>query len=240
MPNEDGHNLVLHLQRHGRLTLLHDDAIVTAGIGDIIIADDSLPYAIDISDANDCLIFQMPVSHLGDRYRCDDWHGLLLPAGDPNVAFFDYILRGLWNNRDEFGDIDDAMGEVLSGAARVVCGSGSRGSTDEGCGVSPVAFALRHLDNPQLGTATICHATGLSSRAVQKAFLREVGLTPTAFINERRLQRSAERLVTSDASTITHIALDVGFNDPAFFSRCFRRRYGVTPREWRSKHGRPA
>lgn len=234
--NQDGHNIVLHLQRRGRLTLVHDSDVVTAGVGDIVIADDSRPYTIDISDANDCLIFQMPVSRLGGGYHGGEWHGRRLRAGDPNVAFFDYVLRGLWGHRDTFGNIDEDMGEVLADAALIVCRSGMRIAESGPPGCSPVEFALRHLDNPELGTATISDATGLSPRAVQKAFLRDAGLTPTAFINERRLERASELLAATEPRTITEIALDVGFNDPAFFSRCFRRRFGATPREWRTQH----
>jgi len=231
--NQDGHNILLHLQCRGRLILLHDGGVTTAGVGDIVIADDSRPYAIDISESNDCLIFQMPASRLGGDYCHGDWHGRLLPAGEPNAAFFDYMVRGLWERRDQFCDIDDAMGDVLTEAALVICRSaGYRpGAGQSKC--SPVEFTLRHLAHPDLGTAMICEATGLSPRAVQKAFLRDAGMTPTTFINERRLERSAELLAGAGTRTITEIALEVGFNDPAFFSRCFRRRFGVPPRQWK-------
>jgi len=81
----------------------------------------------------------------------------------------------------------------------------------------------------------ICEATGLSPRAVQKAFLRHAALTPTAFIAERRLARAADLLGEGDGRSITDVALEVGFNDPAFFSRCFRRRFGIAPRDWRGR-----
>jgi AraC-like DNA-binding protein len=238
--NQDGHNLVLHLLRRGRLTLEHDHNVASAGAGDIIIADDIHPYGIEISDANDCLIFQLPVSRLGDAYGTGNWHGRTLRAGDPNVGFLDHVFRGLWEHREQFGNIDASMGSVLTEAAVITCRSaGSQADKIEGA-CSPVEFALRHLDNPELGTTAICEASGLSPRAVQKAFLRETGLTPTAFINERRLDRSAELIAAADARTITEIALHVGFNDPAFFSRCFRRRFAMTPREWRARMGNSA
>jgi len=231
--NQDGHNVVLHLLRKGRLSLEHDRHVVTAGIGDIVIADDCSPYAIEISDANDCLILQMPAALFGESYQAASWHGRVLRAGDPNVGFFDYILRGLWGRREQFGEIDDGMGDVLAQAALIACRSAINAPCEEQSGSSPVEFALRHFDNPELGTTTICQATGLSHRAVQKAFLRETGQTPTAFITERRLEQSARLIATADAATITEIALDVGFNDPGFFSRCFRRRFGLSPTEWR-------
>jgi AraC-like DNA-binding protein len=41
-------------------------------------------------------------------------------------------------------------------------------------------------------------------------------------------------LKCSGSTTVTEIAFDVGFSDSAFFSRCFRRRFGVSPTQWRA------
>jgi AraC-like DNA-binding protein len=69
---------------------------------------------------------------------------------------------------------------------------------------------------------------------VQKAFARRAGATPTGFITDMRLQRAAEMLTCSGSTTVTEIAFEVGFSDSAFFSRCFRRRFGVSPTQWRA------
>ena len=233
--NQSGHNLVLHLQHRGHLTLLHEGGAVSCGAGDVVIVDDSQSYALDISDANDCLIFQLPVARLGADYRRVDWHGRLLRAGNPNLGFFEYVMKGLWGHCDRFGDIDDAMGGVLTEAALVICKEAAKIADADQRACSPVEFALRHLTDPGMGTARISEATGLSPRAVQKAFLREVGLSPTMFVNERRLERSARLLAVDDGRTITEIAFDLGYNDAAFFSRCFRRRFGVSPSEWKNR-----
>jgi len=62
------------------------------------------------------------------------------------------------------------------------------------------------------------------------------GHHPSAFIQERRLARASEKLVAYPEATITEIAFDHGFNDSAYFARCFRRRHGVTPREFRIRN----
>lgn len=231
--NQDGHNVVLHLLRKGRMSLEHDRNVVTAGIGDIVIADDCRPYAIEISDANDCLIMQMPAALLGESYQASSWHGRVLRAGDPNVGFFDYMLRGLWGRREQFCEIDDGMGDVLAQAALIACRSAVSAPCEEQSSGSPVEFALRHFDNPELRTTTICHATGLTPRAVQKAFLRETGQTPTAFITERRLEQSARLIANTEAATITEVAFAVGYSDSAYFSRKFRDYFGTAPSQFR-------
>lgn len=233
--NRDGHNVLLHLQRRGRLTMLHGDEAVSGGMGDILIADDSRPYAIDISDANECLILQVPAALLGDHIGLGGLHGRLLPGQDPHVAFLNHMLLGLWDQRAMLGDVDAGVGALLVDATRLVCRQQRHAPFLAAGAETPVAYALRHLNDPELGTASLCAATGLSPRAVQKAFLRETGLTPTAFVTDRRLTRAAELLVAEPGRSVTDIAFALGFNDAAFFSRCFRRRFGITPREWRCR-----
>lgn len=231
---DGANNLVFHVQRGGRTILVHGDEAVTAGIGDVIIADDARPYSIEISELNDCLVLQVPMAMLGTDVAKLDLHGRLLSLNDPNVAFLNHMLEGLWCQREMFDQIDEGIGGLLADAARIACTRGALRTPAHG-DASPVEFALRNLGDPGLGTAMICGATGLSARAVQKAFVRKAALTPTAFITTRRLARAADLLACSDGRSITDIAFEVGFSDSAFFSRCFRRSYGVAPSQWRER-----
>ena len=231
-------HLLLHLLHRGAITMTHGDRSSCGRVGDIIVADDTRPYAIDISPANDCLILQVPATIMGAEIAVRDWHGCLLPADNPNVAFLGHILRGLWSQRGHFDHLDDDAGLLLADAARMVCRSGPACQSAARPPRSPVDYALENLDNPDLGTALIGQALDLSARAVQKSFFRQVGLTPTAFITARRLQRAATLMARGEGQTITDIAFEVGFNDSAFFTRCFRRHFGLSPSQWRHKEGR--
>jgi AraC-like DNA-binding protein len=232
---DHAHNLVFHLQRRGQLTMICGDEAVTAGVGDIIIADDSRPYAIDISERNDCLILQVPAAMIGAELSPAGFHGQLLSGRDPNVAFLKHMLEGLWTEREMFDEIEESIDGVVASAARIACNRRARPSQQDITPQSPVKYALNNLGDPALSTATISQATGLGARAVQKAFARYTALTPTAFIAERRLGQAADLLAHDRSQSITDIAFEVGFSDSAFFSRCFRRRFGVPPSQWREK-----
>ena len=58
-------------------------------------------------------------------------------------------------------------------------------------------------------------------------------MTPHAFVTEHRLMVARDRLLRGDTS-VTEIALSVGFSNISHFRRLFRRRYGLTPADLRA------
>jgi AraC-like DNA-binding protein len=53
-------------------------------------------------------------------------------------------------------------------------------------------------------------------------------------IKRIRLSKAA-KLLQSKQENISEIALDVGFSNPAYFSECFRKQFGVTPSQYQQK-----
>ncbi|SES04252.1 AraC family transcriptional regulator [Sphingobium sp. YR768] len=236
MGTEDARpHLLLHLLRRGTMVMRYDDQHVQAGPGDIVIADDRRAYAFDISRSNDCMILQLPLSLLGEGSPSRDWHGQWLPSHDPQVGLLFHLLQGIWMQRDRFDELDADTSALLIDAARMACRRAMRPDVPALHLSSPVDFALAHLDHPDLNTGLISVALNLSERAVQKSFFRHVGQTPTAFIMTKRLERASAMLAAGDGRTITDIAFEVGYNDSAFFTRCFRRCYGASPSQWRHR-----
>ena len=94
----------------------------------------------------------------------------------------------------------------------------------------------RKLDDPDLTPARVAEAEGISERYLQKLF-EGSGSSFTHYLRERRLQRtSAELSNPAEAHhSISEIAYRNGFNDSAHFSRAFRHRFGLSPREFRQQ-----
>jgi acetamidase/formamidase/AraC-like DNA-binding protein len=94
----------------------------------------------------------------------------------------------------------------------------------------------RKLDDPELTPARVAEAEGISERYMQKLF-EGSGSSFTHYLRERRLQRtSAELSNPAEAHhSISEIAYRNGFNDSAHFSRAFRHRFGLSPREFRQQ-----
>jgi AraC family L-rhamnose operon transcriptional activator RhaR/AraC family L-rhamnose operon regulatory protein RhaS len=75
--------------------------------------------------------------------------------------------------------------------------------------------------------------SGFSESRVLRIFKQYTGFSPSVYLNRLRITDVAEELISS-ARSITDIALDAGFNDSNYFSRCFKKYMGVSPREYRN------
>ena len=66
---------------------------------------------------------------------------------------------------------------------------------------------------------------------LRKLFRKELGVTPLQYLNDKRLQAAAEYLcsVFHDGSSISEISHQCGFREPLYFSRMFKKKYGVAP-----------
>jgi len=91
-----------------------------------------------------------------------------------------------------------------------------------------------HLDSSDLSINALTLRHGVSARYIQKLFETE-GTTFTEYVMERRLVEA--RRMLSDPRfadcTISEVAGNVGFGDLSYFTRSFRRRFGMTPSDAR-------
>ena len=80
-----------------------------------------------------------------------------------------------------------------------------------------------------------------SAGYLKKVFKKETGLTPLQYLTDKRLENAANNLAMSGGKgNISEIAYQCGFSEPLYFSRLFKRKYGVSPRSYTSKHAAPA
>jgi AraC family L-rhamnose operon transcriptional activator RhaR len=72
-----------------------------------------------------------------------------------------------------------------------------------------------------------------------RLFKQWVGVPPIAFANQRRAERAAILLASTDDS-VADVGAEVGWPDPSHFARRFRSAYGIGPRAYRvsSRAGR--
>ena len=76
-------------------------------------------------------------------------------------------------------------------------------------------------------------AMALSQMQLYRKLKALTGQTPSLFIRSVRLQKAMQLLKTTDLN-ISEIAYEVGFNDPAYFSRTFHEVFGAPPSGFRN------
>ena len=95
-----------------------------------------------------------------------------------------------------------------------------------------IALMDRAEGSERLRLEGLAHACNLSVTGFTGLFRRLPGDSPMSFYQKRRLSRAAAVLLTSQAS-LGEIAQSCGFYDQFHLSREFKRRYGVSPRQYR-------
>jgi len=74
----------------------------------------------------------------------------------------------------------------------------------------------------------------LSSSRIGHLFRNEVGITTTQWRDDQRITKAKQLLVTSQNS-INHIGRLIGYSDPLYFSRVFKRKVGLSPKQYRDQ-----
>ena len=107
---------------------------------------------------------------------------------------------------------------------------------------SELAARIKHLidqdfSHPELNVDRLaeqlhCHRSGIS-----RHFTQAYGLSPSAYLNEKRLGH-ARQLLWQPELSIAAVAERSGFTDPAYFSRLFHRVTGTAPRQFRQRLSR--
>jgi|SRR5215203_2335255 len=92
-------------------------------------------------------------------------------------------------------------------------------------------FIEQHYNEP-ISLKDVARAVNLSASHLTTVVGRKTGRTVLGWIVERRLAEARRLLVETDIA-VGEVGRRVGYEDPAYFARSFRRAYGITPLSWR-------
>lgn len=91
---------------------------------------------------------------------------------------------------------------------------------------------LNQLDNTEFDSAGLCQALLMSNSQLYRKLKALTGESIAVYIRSVRLQQARQLLVETDLK-ISEIAYEVGFKDLAYFSKCFTKKFGQTPKKFR-------
>ncbi len=90
-----------------------------------------------------------------------------------------------------------------------------------------------NLDKP-LPVGELARVSGLSRAHFSRVFAESEGVPPAEFVLQQRMQRAAKLLAKAAFIPVKEVAIMSGFDDANYFSKVFRRIYGINPTEFRT------
>ena len=94
-----------------------------------------------------------------------------------------------------------------------------------------VAIVESHLDDGEWSMGDFASELCLSTPALYRKMKAAVDLSPVEFVRELRLKKACQ-LIRERHHNIAAISDMVGFSDPKYFTRVFKKRFGVAPSQW--------
>ncbi len=96
-----------------------------------------------------------------------------------------------------------------------------------------IRFIRDNMDNANLSIEEFAKQMNISRSMLFRKLKATTGLAPVDFVHRVRITYSIE-LLRGDYN-FSQIAYMTGFNDPKYFTKCFKRYTGMTPSEWKEK-----
>lgn len=88
-----------------------------------------------------------------------------------------------------------------------------------------------HYTDCEINLKLIAHKIFISSSYLSTTFKKEAGISVIDYITKKRMEE-AKRLVDYSIKSIKEIAETIGYSDSRYFSKCFKKYYGMSPKKY--------
>jgi AraC-like DNA-binding protein len=227
---------LISVQCGGGGIVAQEDRVAVLGVGDFALYDTAQPYELHFDGPFDQLVLRIPRPYLSRRIACPErLTALAFRASQGSTAVVSDFMVQVYRQLDRF---DPSCLTPMHQALVDLIVTGLSGTLTESL---PTAnrlvmrqriknFVEARLSDCSLDCQQIAAAHGISLRYLNKLFEGDE-LPLSEWVWSRRLEKARTAVECSRATgqSITQIAYDWGFKDPAHFSRAFKTRYGSTP-----------
>lgn len=94
-----------------------------------------------------------------------------------------------------------------------------------------VTVIEEHLSDNSFDVTRFAEEMGLSKTTFNDRLKKLSGMSPNNFISSIRLDAARKLLENNPDIRVSDVAYSVGYNDPKYFSTCFKKKYGMLPKE---------
>lgn len=205
---------------------------------DIVVTDVMMPVmdGIELTRMikNDQSFWQLPVILLTAKDRLEDKNEGYATGADAYItkpfSFEELIVRAdmLIANRQKVKDNARQEATLHDSPEQAPTGS----DPDKAFMIRATQIVMDHLDDAAFDREAFAKEMLVSSSTLYNRIHALTGKTIVEFVNTIRLNEAAKILRTEPSITIVDLAARVGFNTPKYFSRCFKKQFGVLPKEY--------
>jgi AraC-like DNA-binding protein len=122
--------------------------------------------------------------------------------------------------------------EFLALLIELSSGSGTDGGFDY---VGSAATFIAYNYAAPIDVSSIAQNIGVSRSHLYRVFVKAMGVTPNEYLTRYRISQACA-LLSGSALPISSVASSVGYEDPLYFSRVFKRVTGCSPRDYIARH----
>ena len=205
---------------------------------DIVVSDVMMPVmdGIELTRLikNDQSFWQLPVILLTAKDRQEDENEGYAIGADAYItkpfSFEELTLRAdmLIANRQKVWDNARQEAKLRQTDEKATSAS----DPDKAFMMRATQIVMEHLDDTAFDRETFAKEMLVSSSTLYNKVHAITGKTVVEFVNSIRLEEATKILRAEPTITIVDLAARVGFNTPKYFSRCFKKQFGVLPKEY--------
>lgn len=232
---------LLSLQTKGQGMLTQDGRTAVLRTGDFALYDTTRPYDLRFDCLHGQLVLRLPREIVAGRLADAECCTALRIAGDMGAGrLASMFIRQLHSELDNIDPV--SVGRLHASTVDLLATAlAEQGGTAGAVNESHVllrrrvsAFIDEHLGDVNLSCEMIASAHRISQRYLRKIF-EASSQSVSELIWARRLDQAKRDLADPLLAhlAVTAIGYDVGFKDAAHFSRAFKTKFGITPRDYR-------
>lgn len=223
------------------------------GPGDVFVVEKGATHEITQIDGLELynLGFRSDAMHLigSDLLELPGFHTLFLMGGltDPSMRRMKLSAQDLQRCTELLQEMDaELLAQVPGYRTSVLCQfsrlivllsrANTRTASEQSIWQVATAAAKMERDYAEpISIAELAKSVLMSERHFRRQFLQLYQTTPSDYLLQLRLS-AACRMLRSKEDSITQVAMANGFSDCNYFSRIFRREFGITPSQYRAQH----
>lgn len=227
---------LISVQCAGSGSIAQHDRVALLGVGDFALYDTTQPYELNFEQPFEQLVLRLPRRYLSRRIACPErLTAMSFRGSQGSAAIVSNFVVQVYRELDRLDPdcqpaMHQALIDLLVAALSGVMGDNLPTANRLAMRQRILNFVEAHLADCSLDCQKIAAAHAISVRYLNKLF-EEDELPLSEWIWSRRLEKARTAIERSrmTGQSISQIAYDWGFKDPAHFSRAFKIRYGMTP-----------